>query len=242
MFEDSRYARQVLVSQIGEEGQKKLAESKVTVVGCGGLGSPVLTYLVLAGIGMIRLIDCDIVSITNLNRQFFYESLDVNRDKSEVAFEFLKKRNPEIILEAVSERLTEDNAVQLLKDADVVIDCVDNDAVRRIVGKACKELNTVYIEAGIQGFYGYVLPVFPGKTACLSCIEGQNKKEITPVPAIGAVAGVIGSLQVMECLKILLQTGKVHYGVLQQYDGLYGEFDEIPVKVREDCECQKGCK
>lgn len=240
MFEEGRYARQVLVPQIGEEGQRKLAESKVAVVGCGGLGSPVLTYLALAGIGRIRLIDCDTVSVTNLNRQFFYESLDVNKNKSEIAFGFLKKRNPEIILESVSEMLTEDNAIRLLKDVDVVIDCVDNDTVRRIVGKACMELNTVYVEGGIQGFYGYVLPVLPGKTACLSCLERQDKKEITPVPAIGAVAGVIGSLQVMECLKILLQTGSVHYGVMQQYDGLYGEFDEIPVKVWQECECQKG--
>lgn len=239
MLEEGRYARQVLVSQIGEEGQRKLAESKVAVVGCGGLGSPVLTYLALAGVGRIRLVDCDTVSITNLNRQFLYETSDVDKDKSDAAFEFLKKRNPEIILESVSEILTEDNAIQLLEDVDVVIDCVDSDVVRRIVGKACRELDTVYVEGGIQGFYGYVLPVLPGKTACLSCIERQNKKEMTPVPAIGAVAGVIGSLQVIECLKILLQTGNVHYGVMQQYDGLYGEFDEIPVKVWQECRCQK---
>lgn len=239
MPESSRYARQVIVSQIGEEGQKRLAESKVAVVGCGGLGSPVLTYLALAGVGTLRFIDCDTVSITNLNRQFFYEVLDVNQSKSETTFAFLKKRNPEIVLEQISEQLTEKNAIRLLTDIDVVIDCVDSVAVRRIVGQACAKLGIIYIEGGIQGFYGYILPVMPGKTACLECIETVAVKEITPIPAIGAVAGVIGSLQAVECLKILLNIGEVHYGVMKQYDGIYGEFEEIPVKVRQDCSCQK---
>ena len=238
MSKESRYARQVIVSQIGEEGQKRLSESKVAVIGCGGLGSPVLTYLALAGVGTLRFIDCDTVSMTNLNRQFFYETSDVNQSKSEATFAFLKKRNPEIVLEPIFEKLTEEKAIQLLKDMDVVVDCVDSAAVRRVVGQACTKLGISYIEGGIQGFYGYVLPVMPGKTACLECIERIAAKEKTPIPAIGAVAGVIGSLQVTECLKILLNIGKVRYGVMQQYDGIYGEFEEIPVMVRQDCSCQ----
>lgn len=237
MTENSRYGRQLIVSQIGAEGQEKLAKSTVTVVGCGGLGAPVLTYLALAGVGSIRMIDCDTVSLTNLNRQFFYEEDSVDEIKCEKAAEFLKNRNSQIILEPIYETLTEENALELLKGSDVVVDCVDRIAARRIVGHACRKLEIPLVEAGVHGFYGYVLPINPGKTACLECMQTQEAKEMIPVPAIGAAVGVIGSLQTVECLKILLEL-PVSYGTMLQYDGLYGEFDPIPVVLRADCICQ----
>lgn len=238
MSKDSRYERQLIVPQIGAEGQEKLAKSRVTVVGCGGLGSPVLTYLSLAGVGHIRLVDCDAVSVTNLNRQFFYEETDVDGVKCQKSAEFLKKRNSQIILEPVNELLTEENALELLKDSDVVVDCVDRIAARKIVGWACRLLSIPLVEAGVHGFYGYVLPMNPGKSACLQCMETGPVKETLPVPAIGAAAGVIGSLQAVEALKILLGL-PVSYGVMLQYDGIYSEFEPIPVMIRDDCVCQK---
>lgn len=238
MSKDSRYERQLIVPQIGVEGQEKLAKSRVTVVGCGGLGSPVLTYLAMAGVGYIRLIDCDVVSKTNLNRQFFYEETDVDEVKCEKAAEFLQKRNPQITLEPINELLTEENALELLKDSNVVVDCVDRIVARKIVGWACSELSIPLVEAGVHGFYGYVLPIDPGKSACLTCIETGPVKEMIPVPAIGAAVGVIGSLQAVETLKILLGLS-VSYGTMLQYDGIYGEFEPIPVMIRTDCVCQK---
>lgn len=237
MSKESRYERQLIVPQIGEEGQKKLSESKVTVVGCGGLGSPVLTYLAMAGVGFIRMIDCDEVSLTNLNRQFFYEQASLNKVKCEEAAEFLTKRNPQIILESVHEKLDEENVVELLKESHVVVDCVDRVGVRKIVGRACKKLGIPLIEGGIHGFYGYILPINPGQSACLECMEAGETKEVVPVPALGAVAGVIGSLQAVECLKVLLDL-PVSYGTMLSYDGIYGEFDPTPVPVRKDCACQ----
>jgi len=238
LSKDSRYERQLIVPQIGSEGQEKLAKSRVTVVGCGGLGSPVLTFLALAGVGHLRLIDCDVVSATNLNRQFFYEEADMDEVKCEKAAEFLKKRNPQITLEPINELLTEENALDLLKDSDVVVDCVDRIAARKIVGWACNQLNVPLVEAGVHGFYGYVLPINPGKSACLTCMETGPVKDMIPVPAIGAAVGVIGSLQAVEALKIVLGL-PVSYGTMLQYDGIYGEFEPIPVMVREDCVCQK---
>ena len=132
MSKDSRYERQLIVPQIGENGQGKLKNSTVTVIGCGGLGSPVLTYLAMAGVGYLRLIDCDAVSETNLNRQFFYEETDIDKVKCEKAAEFLKKRNPQITVEPINVLLTEENALELLKDSDVVVDCVDRIAARKI--------------------------------------------------------------------------------------------------------------
>ncbi len=238
---DSRYERQRIVSQIGAEGQEKLKNSRVTVVGCGGLGSPVLTYLALAGVGHIRMIDCDVVSLTNLNRQFFYEESNVDEVKCEKAAEFLQKRNPQITLEPINEMLTEENVLELLKDSDVVVDCVDRIAARKIVGQACGKLSIPLVEAGVHGFYGYVLPIDPGKSACLECVETGTVKEMIPVPAIGAAVGVIGSLQAVETLKIILEL-PVSYGTMLQYDGIYGEFEPIPVMIRPDCVCQSGNK
>ncbi len=234
---DSRYERQLIVPQIGRSGQEKLAKSKVTVIGSGGLGSPVLTYLALAGVGHIRLIDCDVVSLTNLNRQFFYEEADIDAVKCEKAAEFLQKRNSQIILEPINEILTEENALELLKDSEVVVDCVDRIAARKIVGQACNELSIPLVEAGVHGFYGYILPINPGKSACLECMETGPVKEMIPVPAIGAAVGVIGSLQAVEAIKILLGL-PVSYGTMLQYDGIYGEFEPIPVMIRPDCVCQ----
>ena len=225
MSENSRYERQLIVSQIGEQGQEKLKNSRVTVVGCGGLGSPVLTYLAMAGVGHLRMIDCDTVSLTNLNRQFFYEEADVDAVKCETAAQFLQKRNPQITLETINETVTEENVCELLKDSQVVIDCVDRNVTRRIIGRACAKLEIPLVEAGVHGFYGYVLPIEPGKSACLECIETGAAKEIIPVPAIGAAVGVIGSLQAVEALKIILDL-PVSYGTMLQYDGIYGEFEK----------------
>ena len=238
MSKESRYERQVIVPQIGEEGQKKLSESKVTVIGCGGLGSPVLTYLALAGVGHIRMIDCDEVSFTNLNRQFFYENASLDKVKCEEAADFLRKRNPQITIDPIHKMIDEENAVELLKESDVVVDCVDRIGVRKIVGRACKKLGIPLVEAGIHGFYGYILPISPGKSACLECMETGTTKETLPVPALGAVAGVIGSLQAVECLKILLGL-PASFGTMLSYDGIYGEFDPVPVAIRKECICQQ---
>lgn len=238
MHKESRYTRQVILPQIGEAGQQKLSESTVAVVGCGGLGGPVLTYLALAGVGTLRMIDSDTVSLTNLNRQFFYTESDLGRDKSGRTAEFLQKRNSGIRLEPVCQKLTEENAEALTADADVIVDCVDRIDVRRQVGRAAGRQGIPLVEGGIHGFYGFVLPVLPGKSACLECAAVYNAKEALPVPALGAAAGVIGSLQAVECLKILLGLDHVLYGKMLQYDGFYGEFTEVPVHVRPDCVCQ----
>ncbi len=240
MPDESRYTRQILLSQIGEQGQKKLTESTVAVIGCGGLGAPVLTSLALAGVGKIRMIDHDRVSLSNLNRQFIYEESDLDKEKCKRAADFLQKRNSGIVVEPVCECLTAENAEQLLYGADVIVDCVDRIETRRHAGCAARELLVPLVEGGVHGFYGFVLPILPGESACLECVMAGNAEEKGPVPAVGAVAGVIGSLQAVECLKILLGLDHVLYGRMLQYDGLYGEFTEVPVHVRSNCVCQKG--
>jgi len=227
-----RYSRQISIAQIGEEGQQRLKNAYVTVIGAGGLGSPVLTYIAAAGIGHIRVIDCDRVSLSNMNRQFLHFEADIGRYKTDSAAEKLRGMNGEIEIESICEQLTEENATCLIGKCDAVVDCVDNLAARLAVTRACLRENMPLIEGGISGFYGYVTAV-NRESACLACMGCAEKDGETPV--IGATAGVIGSLQANECIKILLGVGEPLFGRMLQYDGLSGTFDEVPVFRDPEC-------
>ena len=229
-----RYSRQIILPQIGEAGQAALARSRVAVVGAGGLGSPVLTYLAAAGVGALRIIDCDTVSLSNLNRQFLHTEAGLGRKKTQSAYERLRRQNPSLHLETADERLDEKNAQHLLGGADVVVDCVDNIAARLAVNEACLRMDLPLVEGGISGFHGFVT-VVRRESACLACMGYDRQKERTGIPAVGAVAGVIGSLQASECLKLLLGVGRSLAGRILQYDALDGSFDEIAVRRRADC-------
>lgn len=229
-----RYQRQEKILQIGAEGQKRLAKSKVTVIGAGGLGSPVLTYLAEAGVGKIRLIDFDTVGITNLNRQFLYTEKDLGRKKTDAAREKLELLNPEVRVEAVCAELNEENAEELTGEADAVVSCLDRISARLIVNEVCLRRNIPLVEGGISGFYGFVMCV-KREGPCLECLGYDRSMDQSSIPALGAVAGVVGSLQAAECLKILLGTGRPLYGRMIQYDGINGSFDEIAVKRNENC-------
>lgn len=237
-----RYIRQTMLPQVGETGQERLKNSRVTVVGAGGLGSPVLTYLSEAGVGNIRIIDGDEVSLSNLNRQFLHSEADLGRKKALSAKEKLLAMNSAVHIDVITERLTAENVYHLMGDrserTDVVIDCVDNIRTRLTVSEWCLKNNIPLVEGGISGFYGFVT-VINRETACLECMgyhAGMDKK---PVPAVGATAGIIGSLQAMECLKILLGAGNVLYGRMLQFDGLEGSFDEIELCKKEDCQLHR---
>ena len=233
-----RYVRQVKIAQIGVEGQEKLKKARVAVVGAGGLGCPVLTYLTAAGVGYIRCIDQDIVSLTNLNRQFLYTEMDIGKEKAASAAEKLSAMNQTVKVDTVCEKLTEENAEDLLGDMQVVIDCVDSIKTRLIINRVCLKTGIPLVEGGISGFYGFVT-VVKEECACLGCLGYDHAQEVQEVPAIGAVAGVTGSLQACECLKLLLGIGDAMAGRIIQYDGLMGSFDEIPVAKRKDCTLHK---
>lgn len=233
-----RYKRQISIPQIGTEGQMLLQSSTAAVIGAGGLGAPVLTYLAAAGVGNILVIDKDAVEESNLNRQFLYSREDIGRKKAEAAKEKLEKQNPQIKVTAFSDAFTEENGRELLKGADVVVDCVDSVKTRMAVNKICLLLRIPLVEGGIYGFYGYVTSVFQN-SPCLECMGYTKEMEQKEIPSLGAAAGVVGSLQAVEALKILLGKGEPFYGRLLQYDGLDGSFDEIKVKKKKDCSLHK---
>ena len=236
-----RYKRQISIPQIGTEGQMLLQSSTAAVIGAGGLGAPVLTYLAAAGVGNILVIDKDAVEESNLNRQFLYSREDIGRKKAEAAKEKLEKQNPQIKVTAFSDAFTEENGRELLKGTDVVVDCVDSVKTRISVNKICLLLRIPLVEGGIYGFYGYVTSVFQN-SPCLECMGYTKEMEQKEIPSLGAAAGVVGSLQAVEALKILLGKGEPFYGRLLQYDGLDGSFDEIKVEKKKDCSLHKAAE
>lgn len=229
-----RYERQLIMEEIGREGQEKLGKSTVVVIGCGGLGSPVLTYLTLAGIGRLIIIDYDEVSESNLNRQFLHGERDIGRLKIESAKEQLHALNSEIEIIGIKEKLDEKNTGKIIQSADVVVNCVDNIQTRVLVGRECLKQDIPLVEAGVQGFYGWIMNIRP-ETACLECIGFENIKLKPPLPIIGVTAGVIGCLQANECIKIILGMKGTLDGIMLQYDGIDGSFDRIKLEKEPSC-------
>lgn len=234
-----RYERQRIMKEIGDKGQEKLSRSTVAVIGCGGLGSPALTYLALAGIGKLILVDSDVVSETNLNRQYIHGTEDIGRAKVLSAKEKLQSMNGEIEILGIQEILTEENAGRLIQGADVVLDCVDNMETRILLGRACLKANIPLVEAGVEGFYGWLMNI-NRKSACLECMGLENMKIHSPVPIIGTTAGVIGTLQANECIKILLGMEEKRFGTMLQYDGIGGTIDRIDLRKSDTCKAHEG--
>ena len=235
MKQEERYERQIAIPQIGKVGQQRLGQAKVLVVGAGGLGSPVLTYLVRAGVGYLTIVDEDIVSVSNLNRQFFYTHEDIGKPKANLASERLQLQNPNIKICPIVERITEKNGVTIIAEHDIVVDCVDNMKTRLLLNSLCLQANIPLVEAGIQDFYGFVTVVHRDGP-CLECMGFREETEQVVTPTLGATAGIIGSMQALECIKIILGMDNILYGKMLQYDGISGIMDTITVQQSECCE------
>lgn len=231
---DLRYERQIQIPEIGQDGQDRLRASKVLVIGAGGLGSPVLTYLAAAGIGHITIADYDHVTESNLNRQFLYGTPDIGRAKAGTAAEKLRVLNPEVNITIINARVNEDNCTDIIRDADIVVDCVDSVAMRLIVNSACLKLGIPLVEGGVSRFYGYVMCI-RRDSACLRCIGFRPEEAKTDAPVIGCTAGVIGSLQANECIKILLNIGEPLFSKMLTYDGLRNSFDVVGLEKDDLC-------
>lgn len=232
-----RYGRQTILPEIGEPGQQKLLDSHVLVIGAGGLGSAALTYLAAAGIGTITLIDYDRVELSNLNRQIIHETGDIGRAKVESAKDAIEELNPDITLHTIAEKLTEANAVELIADADIVVDSCDNFETRLLVNRMCFEHDTPLISAAVQGWQGQI-SVFTG-SPCYQCLVSDNPENTMGCQEngiVGAMAGIMGSIQALEVIKFLLNQGDALVGKLMLISGLNGK--NRVVDIVQDPECQ----
>ncbi|MDL2224699.1 HesA/MoeB/ThiF family protein [Eubacteriales bacterium OttesenSCG-928-M02] len=230
-----RYERQMVMAGIGEEGQQKLSQARVLVIGAGGLGSPALYYLCGAGVGNITIVDADVVSESNLNRQILHGQEDVGKPKVISAQEMLNGLNPHVNIIPKQMLLAPENIQDTLMGMDLVVDCVDNAETRYMVNAACVGQNIPLVEAGVQGFDGYVLPIYPHKTACFQCVYptmGKNKEG--PIPILGATAGAIGAMQAATAIRMLVglpvAAGKLSLFTLGNLMGTQLEVDR-----RADC-------
>jgi adenylyltransferase/sulfurtransferase len=227
-----KYIRQIML--FGEEGQEKLRTAKVLVVGAGGLGSPIFTYLAVAGIGKIILADFDSVELSNLNRQFLHHEKDIGRQKLKSAEEKLLSLNPEVKVETIREKITNENAGSVVPPCDLIVDALDNFDTRHVLNRLAMERNIPLIHGAVSGYRGQVTTIIPGKTPCLCCIFPTTfKKEVFPV--LGTTPGVIGTIQANEAIKYLTGQGKLLENRLLLWDGLSCSFSELKVNKTENC-------
>ncbi|MDT8358292.1 MAG: HesA/MoeB/ThiF family protein [Methanomicrobiaceae archaeon] len=230
---DRRYARQVSV--IGKEGQEQLKESTVFLAGAGGLGSPVAIYLAAAGIGHLRVSDCDRVEESNLNRQILHRQKDIGRLKVESAKDTLLARNFDLGITLLSEEIDDENAEVLVGNASVIVDALDRYPPRFTLNNVAVNRKIPLVHGAIRGLYGQVTSVVPGEGPCLQCIYGSLPPVEEEIPALGPTAGVIGSIQAGEVIKCLTGTGRLLAGRMLVWDGKHGTMDEIRIEKNPSC-------
>ena len=203
-----KFSRQVMLEQIGYDGQLKLKNSKVCVVGVGGLGNPITTRLTAMGVGKIRIVDRDVIELSNLHRQTMFDEDDVGQVKVEVAFKKLKKLNPEVDIEALPVSVNDYNAGDIIDGCDVVIDALDSINARYSLNKACVEKNIPFVTGAAVGVTGQVFTVIPNETACFQCKMGGLPEDEMPTCSITGVhpsiLSIVGGIEVHEAVKILL--------------------------------------
>ena len=204
----SRYARQTILPQMGLEGQEKLTKAKVLVIGCGGLGGPVLSYLAAAGVGTIGLIEFDTVSLSNLHRQVIFETKDIGQPKIEIAEQKIKALNPNVQVLAYNTPLSNKNALEIFAEFDLIVDGSDNFPTRYLVNDACEILNKPYVYGAIHQMEGQV-GVFNYQGSCTyrdlynTPPDTETAPNCTTGGVLGPLAGVVGSLQALEAIKII---------------------------------------
>jgi molybdopterin/thiamine biosynthesis adenylyltransferase len=234
-----RYERQLVMPEIGEEGQARLRRGSVLVVGAGGLGSPALSYLVAAGVGRVGVVDDDVVQLSNLQRQTLYTEQDLGLAKAARAAARLAAVNPTVRLDVHAERLTAASALRLVAGYDVVVGAVDTFAARYMLNDACVAAGATLCEGAVRGFVGAAITIAGGATACYRCVfpeapaEGPGAQ--ASIGVLGPVPGVIGAVQALEAIKVLSGAGRPLYDRLLQFDGATMVFGEIAVRRSPEC-------
>jgi sulfur-carrier protein adenylyltransferase/sulfurtransferase len=235
-----RYARHVLLPQVGKSGQERLSAARVLVVGAGGLGSPALMYLAAAGVGTLGVVDADVVETSNLQRQVIHSSDDVGRLKTESAVEAVARVNPSVTVVRHDLRLDSSNAMEVLRDYDVILDGTDNFPTRYLVNDACVLLGKPHVWGSIYRFDGQVSVWWAEHGPCYRCVfPDPPPPGAVPSCAEGGVLGVlcaaIGSVQATETVKLLLGVGEPLVGRLLVHDALAMTWDSLTVRKDPDC-------
>jgi sulfur-carrier protein adenylyltransferase/sulfurtransferase len=237
----SRYSRHLLIPEVGEEGQQKLLDAKVLLIGAGGLGSPASLYLAAAGVGRLGIVDADVVDASNLQRQIVHSTDTLGRPKVESAKRTIEALNPDVEVVAYEERLTSDNVDRILADGwDIVVDGADNFPTRYLVNDASVWHGIPVVHGSIYRFDGQVTVFSPHEGPCYRCLFPiPPPPELAPSCAeggvLGVLPGIVGSLQANEALKLALGAGDSLVGRLLLFDALRTEFTEVSLRKDPDC-------
>ncbi len=227
-----RYSRHIILKEVGVKGQKKLLDAKVLIIGAGGLGAPAAMYLAAAGVGTIGIADADEVDLSNLQRQIIHGTADVGKAKVKSAEETMNSMNPDVTVHTYRTFVTSENIMDLIKDYDFVIDGTDNFPAKFLINDACVMAGKPFSHAGIIRFKGQLMTYVPGQGPCYRCIfKDPPPKDAVPTckqaGVIGAMGGVIGSLQAMEAIKYILGVGELLTGHLLTYDAIKQDFRKV---------------
>jgi adenylyltransferase/sulfurtransferase len=230
-----RYRRQIIVNELGENGQRLLSKKKVVIIGGGGLGSNSANILVRLGVGSIDIIDDDIVDITNLHRMSIYCEEDIGEVKSQILADRLKKINSEVTVGSINKKVTKENIESITKDADIILDGTDNLEIRFLINELAIKKRIPWIYAGVHGTMGMIMAIIPKISPCFKCLS-QNivHKKLSEIPVLGNLPVIIASIQSTEALKVLLDrqlSGLILYDIWKQ------NFDQIIIKRNQNCIC-----
>ena len=231
-----RYSRNIILSEVGVKGQKKLMNAKVLIIGAGGLGAPAALYLAAAGVGTIGIADADEVDLSNLQRQIIHTTADLGKAKVQSAKETMQAINPDITVNTYRTFVAADNVMELIADYDFILDGTDNFPAKFLINDACVLAKKPFSHAGIIRFRGQLMTYVPGQGPCYRCVfKEPPPKDAVPTCSqagiIGAVAGAIGSLQAVEAVKYLVGAGDLLTGQLLTYDALKMEFRKIKLPL-----------
>lgn len=234
-----RYSRHIILKQVGVKGQEKILYAKVLIIGAGGLGAPAALYLAAAGVGQIGIVDQDVVEISNLQRQVIHFTPDIGKKKVDSAREKINQINPDVKVRTYFDRVNAKNVLQIINDYDFVIDGTDNFSAKFLINDACVLAKKPFSHGGILRFQGQTLTFIPEST-CYRCIFDQPPPEGS-VPScsqagiLGAVAGILGTIQASEALKYILGIGELLNNKLLTFDALNMEFRTISLKRNQHC-------
>ena len=235
-----RYSKQIMLPQIDVEGQQKIIDSTMLIIGMGGLGSPTALYLAAAGVGHLIIADFDQVELSNLQRQIIHRTADIGEDKVDSAKVKLLELNPNITVTVANEIMHSDNLASLIKDVDIVLDGTDNFESRFEINKACVECHKPLISAAVIRFEGQI-SVFKGYEVdqpCYQCLyseDGNGRESCVENGVLAPVAGLVGTIQALQAIKVLLGIGDQLCGELLLIDGLDLSFRKV--KIVKDSEC-----
>ena len=228
----TRYNRQLIIPDFGEEGQRKLKGSHVIIVGIGGLGCASATYLTAAGVGHITIVDFDTVELSDLNRQTLYWEEDVGKKKVIVAQRKLSRLNSKVEITPISTKITEKNVLSLIDGAQVIVDGLDNLATRLVVNSACVKQRIPYIYGGVSRLRGMITTIIPGQTPCLACL---SPKGVGGVGVLGVAPAIIANLQSLEVIKLLIGHSASLAGKLLFFNGDDMKFHVLEIRRNEGC-------